>query len=92
MQLLMWRAIQEAKKDSFMEYDMGRSDWDHEGLLAFKDRWGCTRSTIQNLRYTSSEPARQSSGLSIRIPYRFFNWAPDCFLTAAGNIMYRHIA
>ena len=42
MQLMIWKAIQEAKESGLLEFDMGRTDWGNEGLLAFKDRWGCT--------------------------------------------------
>ena len=51
----MWKAIQEAKNDQLDEFDMGRSDCDNPGLIAFKDRWGAARSTLSYLRY----PLRQ---------------------------------
>jgi hypothetical protein len=92
MQLLMWRAIQEAKENGLIEFDMGRTDWNNQGLLAFKDRWGGARSTLLYLRH----PKPKAHPITEAIPTRFakavFAWAPDTFLSTAGNILYRHIA
>ncbi len=40
MQVLMWKAIEEAKEAGLLEFDMGRSDWENDGLVHYKDRWG----------------------------------------------------
>ena len=92
MQLLMWKAIQEAKESGLLEFDMGRTDWGNEGLLAFKDRWGCTRSTLLYLRHPAPQQHRGTEGISARIAKRLFANAPDSLLKAAGNILYRHVA
>jgi CelD/BcsL family acetyltransferase involved in cellulose biosynthesis len=92
MQLLMWMAIQEAKETGLLEFDMGRTDWANEGLLAFKDRWGCTRSTLLYFRHPLPKPPRRTEDLPIRIAKRIFTWAPDSLLSTAGNLLYRHIA
>jgi CelD/BcsL family acetyltransferase involved in cellulose biosynthesis len=91
MQLLFWTAIQEAKNDGLMEFDLGRTDWDNAGLLTFKDRWGARRSPLTYLRYPA--PKFQSSpGAQLGIVKRIFDWAPDSVLTAIGQLLYRHIA
>jgi lipid II:glycine glycyltransferase (peptidoglycan interpeptide bridge formation enzyme) len=46
MQLLLWRAIQEAKEKNFAEFDLGRCEWGNSDLRAFKDRWGASRSRL----------------------------------------------
>ena len=92
MQLLMWKAIQEAKSGGLLEFDMGRTDWSNEGLLDYKDRWGATRSTLRYLRHPVPKPHDGTEDVPVRIPLRVFAWAPDCFLSTAGNILYRHIA
>jgi hypothetical protein len=91
MQLLMWMAIQEAKENGLMEFDMGRTEWSNQGLLTFKDRWGGARSTLIYLRH----PVLKTHGteaIPMRIAKAVFAWAPDRFLRTAGNILYRHIA
>src|SRR3989441_5506420 len=57
MPLLLWNAIQEGKRNGAREFDMGRSDTDNPGLIAFKEHWGATRSQLTYWRY----PARLRS-------------------------------
>ena len=83
MQFLMWHAIQEAKEKGLVEFDLGRSDWDNEGLLTFKDRWDGTRSTLTYLRY--SAPNTQGDGIPMRVTKRVLSWTPNCLLPAAGH-------
>jgi hypothetical protein len=90
MQLLLWKAIQEAKDDGLLSFDMGRTDWDNPGLLAFKDRWGGTRSTLTYLRYPAAA-VRPSGQLPLRVAKLLITLSPNCLLTAAGDVLYRHI-
>jgi hypothetical protein len=92
MQLLMWRAIQEAKLDGLLEFDMGRTDWSNEGLLGFKDRWGAERSTLLYLRYPAVTPLRPAQEAAMRISRRVLASMPGCVATAAGNLLYSHFA
>jgi lipid II:glycine glycyltransferase (peptidoglycan interpeptide bridge formation enzyme) len=91
MQLLFWKAIQEAKSGGLTEFDMGRSDWDNPGLLAFKDRWGSTRSTLTYYRDPAPETKRAGEGITRRIAARMIRSAPDRLLAAAGSLLYRHV-
>jgi hypothetical protein len=91
MQLVMWKAIQEAKENGLLEFDMGRTDWSNEGLLTFKDRWGCVRSTLLYLRDPAPKLHHRIEDVAMRLAKRVFAWAPDSFLSSAGNILYRHI-
>ncbi|HXM62344.1 MAG TPA: GNAT family N-acetyltransferase [Terriglobales bacterium] len=90
-QLLMWRAIQEAKSDGLDELDMGRSDCDNPGLIAFKDRWRAARSTLSYLRH----PLRYSQTISGVMPGNvakyIFAHAPDSLLAATGNMLYKYM-
>jgi CelD/BcsL family acetyltransferase involved in cellulose biosynthesis len=92
MQLLLWKAIQEAKQEGLLELDLGRSEWANEGLVAFKDRWGATRSALNYFRYPPPELQTAGEGLQMRAAKWVFAVAPDSFLTTAGNLLYRHIA
>jgi hypothetical protein len=91
VQLLMWKAIQEAKESGLLEFDMGRTDWSNEGLLTFKDRWGGARSTLLYFRQPAPKPHHRITGVSARIAKRVLACAPDSFLRSAGNILYRHV-
>jgi len=91
MQLLMWKAIEEAKEDGLLEFDMGRTDWSNEGLLIFKDRWGCARSTLLYYRYPAPQAHHRIASFPMRFAKQLIAWAPDSVLSSAGNILYRHI-
>jgi hypothetical protein len=90
--LLLWRAIESAKKDGLLGLDFGRSDLDNIGLIAFKDRWGSTRNPLQYYRYSSAQP-RESGAKKFcgELAQRAFPYLPDYCLRLAGRLLYRHI-
>lgn len=92
MQLLLWKAIEDAKQEGLVEFDMGRSDWNDEGLAVFKDRWGAVRSTMSYLRYPEKTAQTEDAERNNSLVRRFFAIAPDRILVAAGNVLYRHMA
>jgi CelD/BcsL family acetyltransferase involved in cellulose biosynthesis len=95
MHLLFWRSIQDAKKDGLRIFDLGRSDREGAGLITFKDRWGATRSTLTYSRYTRSahslDKYKTTGDWTLRIARHVFPLVPDRILTAAGQMLYKHI-
>jgi hypothetical protein len=89
--LLFWTSIQDAKKCGLRTFDLGRSDLDNNGLIAFKDRWGANRSTLTYVRFPAESLRQRGVGWKLRIAKRVFAHAPDRFLSAAGNVLYKHI-
>jgi len=88
---LLWRAIQEAKAQGMEEMDLGRSDLDQPGLVAFKDHLGATRMTLTY--YTCPKRRRgtaQGSPLS-RAARRVFARLPDGALDLAGRLLFKHL-
>lgn len=92
MQLLMWKAIEEAKKASLLEFDMGRSEWSNPGLITFKDRFGCARSSIVYMRFPGKTRELGRDSLKMRLARHVFALAPNSLLMKAGNLLYRHMA
>jgi hypothetical protein len=90
MHLLLWTAIQDAKRSGLQEIDLGRSDLDMPGLVAFKDRWGSTRSRISYLRSTP-EGRGVLTPSRVGLAKQLFGRLPDPLLVAAGRLLYRHI-
>lgn len=90
-QLLMWKAIQEAKNDQLDEFDMGRSDCDNPGLIAFKDRWGAARSTLSYLRYPLPRPQTTRVALRGTLAKYVLAHAPDSLLAATGSVLYKYM-
>ncbi|MGH9405268.1 MAG: GNAT family N-acetyltransferase [Terriglobia bacterium] len=91
MPLLMWKAIQDAKGQGADEFDLGRSDLDHAGLIAFKDHLGAARSTLTYYKYPVSRAVPRRLLRARQLALRAFALMPSPALRAAGNLLYRHI-
>ena len=90
MPLLFWHTIQEGKKQGMHELDLGRSDAEDTGLIAFKGHLGAASSTLNYYRYP---PQSAGSGILRRMAFvpRLCARLPNSFLRAAGNFLYRHV-
>lgn len=88
--LLFWKTIQEAKEAGFETLDMGRSDTDNRGLIAFKEHWGAVGTPISYWTYPN-RPARPSSGWEKSLAKQVVLAAPDLALETVGKLLYRHI-
>lgn len=95
MHFLLWNSIQEAKRAGLRAFDFGRSDWENEGLVQFKDRWGTNRTTLTYSRYTASSHSRDNyrpqAQWVTQAAKRFLAYSPDLFLSIVGKAMYKHI-
>ena len=88
--MLFWKAIQEAKAKGITEFDLGRSELDNPGLVAFKEHWGARRSMLSYLRYPA---LAASSGAERAIKHfqKVISITPDAPLVMLGRLLYRHI-
>ena len=90
MALLFWRTIEEASDKSLDELDLGRSELDNSGLVAFKEHWGAKRYLLNYWRYPLAAAAVETQ-LRARIVRKMFSVPADWPLIAAGRLLYRHI-
>ena len=90
MQLLLWRAIQDAKAKGLDELDFGRSDLGDAGLIEYKERWGALRSQTGYVRFSpfQSGPCRWFA--TRRNRSSLLSYVPESVLQAAGRLLYRH--
>lgn len=88
---LFWKAIQEAKESGAIEFDLGRSDLDNLGLIAFKDHWASTRNDLTYWRNPVPALRVSGEGWKSRTARRLFASLPERFLSAAGRVLYRHV-
>ncbi len=91
---LFWRTIQVAKDQSLEEFDFGRSEVENEGLLAFKDHWGCTRARLRYYRFPWRPLTNKQSsenGWRAGLAEQVFSRLPDSCLVLAGKLLYPHI-
>jgi len=92
MALLLWRTIQEAKQMGLEEIDLGRTDRDNLGLIAFKEHWAARRSLLTTWRCPAAARAPLTEGPTAPIAKKIFARLPDGLLNAAGRLLYQHIA
>jgi CelD/BcsL family acetyltransferase involved in cellulose biosynthesis len=97
-QLVLWKAIQEAKHVGLSTFDLGRSNWDDRGLINFKERWGAMQSKLLYLRpatrRTSQLPGHlwwlKAAAAGTRIGGQILSVAPRGMVTSAVRLLYRH--
>jgi len=89
-QMLLWKAIQDAKNNGLLTFDMGRSDWDNPGLITFKDRWGASRSTLNYSRYPAGANPLPPNWIAGAIT-KVVTYVPKRLSSCAGSSLYRHI-
>jgi len=84
---LFWRAIQDAKHEGIESFDLGRSDVDNEGLLAFKDHLGARRAALKYYRH-AERPSRLRWATSLA--ERLYALVPTKIQTRVGGVLYKH--
>lgn len=90
--LLFWRAIQTAKDRGLEQLDLGRTDLDNEGLLAFKDHLGGTRRALSYYRFAVNGSSRQGSSWTPAIARHAYALVPKSIQAGVGRALYRHFA
>jgi lipid II:glycine glycyltransferase (peptidoglycan interpeptide bridge formation enzyme) len=93
MPFVFWHTIQRAKAEGATEFDLGRSDVDDSGLIAFKNHMGATATPLSYYRYpaSSAAPAVLSGFMQHRKVSAVSAYLPSVLLRAAGNFLYRHM-
>lgn len=89
---LFWKVIQEAKDSGMRQFDLGRSDLDNQGLVAFKSRLGATKSEVTYWRYSKDKSSDgKSSEHLAKLGKHIFSLLPDSVLVQSGRLLYRHM-
>lgn len=96
MQLLYWRAIQEAKAEGLRTFDLGRTDLDQQGLITFKNRWGAKQSTLTYSRYSTSQSSTHffdvtTGNWKARTGQFVLSHLPSRVITKIGELLYGHV-
>ena len=90
MPLLFWKTIQDAKAAGYEQLDMGRSDSDNLGLIAFKDHWGADASSLTYWKYPQKSASHSNLWRS-RVIKQATSLAPEAVLRTVGSLLYKHI-
>lgn len=89
MPYLFWQTIQRAKSEGVRELDLGRSDIDDVGLIAFKDHMGAASRQLIYCRYPVSAAGARLGGLQRY--QKISAYFPNVVLKMAGSFLYRHM-
>jgi len=89
-QLLFWNAIRAAKEAGAVEFDMGRSDVEDDGLIAFKDRWGTSRTELTYSHYPAKLPRSAFRDRQRAVGQYVLSHTPLGILGVLGKVMYKY--
>lgn len=91
MPFLLWKAIAEAKSTGSTEFDLGRTELDNGGLIAFKNNWVQTPQSLVYWKFPSSSAEIAQNERKLMAVKRVFSIMPDRLLLMAGKMIYPHI-
>lgn len=88
---LLWRAIAAAKANGALAFDLGRTQQDNAGLLAFKDHWARNHQRLVYWRFPAGGSRDGADEWKLKIAKRVFSCMPKRWLATTGKLIYRHI-
>jgi len=91
MFLLMWHAIQDAKASGARCFDLGRSQKENGGLIAFKEHWGSTKIPLTYHRYPGGINTVVQSAWKLWLVQKTCAYLPDPLLESLGAVLYKHV-
>ena len=92
MPWLLWRAIAAAKSNGATQFDLGRSEEQNAGLVAFKNHWVAQPKRLVYWMFPDDHSIASENGWKMRLAKCVFACMPDRVLTITGALIYRHIA
>ena len=88
---LLWNAIVAAKSRGAIRFDLGRTEEENKGLLAFKNHWVRQNKQLTYWRYSPTPSLDVASGWKLKVAKSIFSLMPHRVLVASGKFAYRHI-
>jgi hypothetical protein len=88
---LLWKAVTDGKSHGATEFDMGRTEQEHTGLLAFKNHWTKSRKQLVYWRFPRVTAIDSTENWKLRLAKPVFSCMPKSLLTITGRLVYRHI-
>lgn len=88
---LLWRAITAAKEKGTIKFDMGRTEVDNLGLLAFKNHWVSEPKRLVYWKFPDATTFRSVNSWKLKAAKHVFSHMPARLLRIVGKLTYRHI-
>jgi len=91
IQLLLWRAIRDAKASGARCFDFGRSTQDNIGLMTFKEHWGSSKIPLTYHRYHCDMDTGTQDAWKLWLIQKTCAYLPDPLLGTLGAVLYKHV-
>ena len=88
---LLWRAIVGAKSGGATKFDLGRTEENNPGLLAFKNHWAPQPGHLIYWRSPDTPSLQSAERWELKVAKRAFSFMPNVLLRLTGRLLYRHI-
>lgn len=93
--LILWEAIRHATGEGLRTIDLGHTDWDHEGLVRYKEKYATTEEVIRYVRRIPPEAPGKNEVearalLAAITDLLVLPEVPDHLSGLAGDLMYRY--
>ena len=88
---LLWRAISEAKINGATEFDLGRTELNNAGLVAFKNKWAPETQTLTYWKFPGTLADSVRLDWKLKVVKGVFSLMPSRLLTMTGRFLYPHI-
>ena len=85
------KAMKDAHHQQIDKFDLGRSDFEQSGLVAFKHRWGSFIETISYYRCPGGFRNVPERGRLMRTIHFMCSALPEKAFIKSGELLYPHI-
>jgi CelD/BcsL family acetyltransferase involved in cellulose biosynthesis len=89
-QLVIWTAIEWACARGYRSLDLGRTDFENQGLRDFKLRWGAVEQPLV-YSYIGCSPSEGQGSLPVAAVGRLLRVSPPIVCRLAGEAVYRYV-
>lgn len=88
---LLWNAIVAGKSSGAIKFDLGRTQENNAGLIAFKNNWATSTKPLVYWTFPETPSFDSVGNWKMKMAMRVFSCMPDSLLTLTGRLIYRHI-
>ena len=88
---LFWKAMVSAKLCGAVEFDLGRTELDNGGLLAFKNRWVQHPKRLLYWQYPCAAHQSIAQRWKSKLAAQCFSFLPQVVQKNIGELLYKHV-
>jgi len=88
---LFWKAMVSAKSRGAVEFDLGRTQLDNAGLLAFKNQWVPHPTRLLYWQYPCAPHQSPAGQWKSKLAAQCFSFLPQGLQKNIGTLLYKHL-